>query len=136
MNAYLKVPGIRGGANEPRHAGWIVLNNFNCSLTNNAGLGGARYGQLTLEKGLDEATPALAGAVLEATTFPEIVVELHPENDVHRIMTLRFRQARIESQTLGRTTYGNETLGVAYSGFEYACEPVKKSRKKEPAFQA
>ena len=134
MIAYLKVPGIRGGSVEPKHESWIVLHNFTCSLTN--GSSQPRYGLLQLEKDLDEATPELAGAVLKVTCFPEIVIELHPNNDVNQLMTLRFREARFEGQTLGRGTHGTETLQVAYSGFEYGCEPVKKAKKKDLARKA
>jgi len=128
MIAYLKMPGIRGGSVEPAHVDWIEISGFTCPLVNRPGQS-PTYGELRIEKPLDKATPDLAGAILNAKSFDEIVLELHPENIVDSLMTLRFRNARIESQTLGEGR--GERLELRYSGFEYACTSGKgKSAKR------
>ena len=134
MNAYLKIPGIRGGSVEPAHVDWIEITSFNCPLMRREGQQ-ATYGELRIEKPLDEATPELAGAVLEATPFEEVVIELHPGNNVDTLMTLRFRTVRVESQVLGEG--GGERLELRYSGFEFGCTNGKpKAAPKSGAKRA
>ena len=123
MIAFLKIPGIRGGSVEQAHVDWIEISSFTCPLMRRQGQQ-ATYGELRVEKPLDEATPELAAAVLDGKSFDEVVIELHPENIVDSLMTLRFREVRVESQVLGEGR--GERLDLHYSGFEYACTSGKR----------
>jgi type VI protein secretion system component Hcp len=134
MNAFLKIPGIRGGSVEPAHVDWIGISGFVCPLVNRPGQP-ATYGDLRVEKPLDAATPELAAALLAAKCFDEVVIELHPEDIVDTLMILRFRDVRVESQVLGEGR--GERLDLHYSGFEFACtsgrrRPAPKSGAKRP----
>ena len=127
---YLRMDGLAGDCTEEAHRGWLVVDSFSQSLSNQGQAHGVNLGDLSIAKFVDRSTPLIARATAEGRVFDDVRLELcRTDGSRARFMEIRLSQVRVNMHSLSggpqadvRTPY--ESINLSYEKIEWFYYPT------------
>lgn len=111
LDIYLKLDGITGDSVDKSHKGEIALSSF-CM----PGAGAPDVGSFTIEKGIDQSTVALLGAMGDGSVRPATVTMVRPGGDTLTTATFKFDAVKVAAFRLGGRGDLTEDVAFSWSG--------------------
>ena len=106
--AYLKIPGIKGGSQESGYLEQIKLDSFQVALSKPPEGGATQFTEATVTKALDKSSPYLLKEVATATYFPSATVSFTKVLEGSTFRYLRYCLGDVKLTSLS-TSYGGDT---------------------------
>lgn len=111
LDIYLKLDGITGDSVDKSHKGEIALSTF-CM----PGAGTPDVGSFTIEKGVDQATVALLGAMGDGSVRPATVTMVRNTADSFTTATFKFDAVQVAAFRLGGRDDLTEDVAFSWTG--------------------